>query len=684
MSAELLLPAGSYENFVVAVNNGADAVYLGGSRFSARANAVNFTDEEIISAVKYAHVRGVKVYVAVNTLIEDDRLADALEFARFCYVNGVDALIVQDTGLLRLLRQYLSDMKLNASTQMTIHNLKGVKAAENSGFSRVVLSRELSRGEIAGICAQSDAEIEVFAHGALCMCYSGQCLMSSFIGGRSGNRGACAQPCRLPYGLKDCEGNVICSGKYLLSLKDLCMLDKVEDLEEIGVNSLKIEGRMKNKAYVALTADTYSRCISGGEMTTEDIEDLQSVFSRNGFTQGYYKNSTGKAMLNFDSSNDDVYKNISKRAEERANALCRENNRKVLVFAAFTAASGKRAELTIWDNEGNLVTAYSDALAETALKVSLTEERVISQLSKTGGTPFALDGVTVSIGEGISIPVSSINEMRRNAFEALETKRRRDNPKAEFPEYKLNIIRRSGEVSFTAAAMTYEQIKVIEKKDVSRIYISKSLYDEHREEFSSDRFFVILPAIERFGNEAKGYDRICTSNFSQIKDAAVLKHGGAMMNVFNSEAVRFFADNGYSSVCLSPELNMKQIKSISKDIPLESVVYGYLPVMTVQNCVIKSACGKCSCDRGVYTLIDRKGAGFNVVADKTNCTNTIFNSAPLYMGDRMSDLRHSGITYASLFFTFESEEEVDAIFDLYIKGKPFNKPFTRGHFYRGV
>ena len=195
---------------------------------------------------------------------------------------------------------------------------------------------------------------------------------------------------------------------------------------------------------------------------------------------------------------------------------------------------------------------------------------------------------------------------------------------------------------------------------------------------------VVLPAIERFGNEAKGYDRISTSNFSQVRDTAILKHGGAMMNVFNSEAVRFFADNGYDSVCLSTEMNLGQIKAISKDIPLEAVVYGYLPVMTVQNCVIKSAYGKCSCDRGVHTLVDRKGARFNVVTDKTNCTNTIFNSAPLYMGDKMADIRHSGISYANLSFTFESGEEIDRIFDLYAKGKSFDKAFTRGHFYRGV
>ena len=291
MSIEVLVPAGSYENFLAAVGNGADAVYLGGSAFSARASAVNFSNEEIAKAVRYAHVRGVKVYVALNTLVEDSKMQDAYKFAEFCYNIGVDALIVQDMGILSMLRQCFKDFKLNASTQMTIHNLKGVKAAEKSGFSRVVLSRELSKNEIASICNGAEAEIEVFGHGALCMSYSGQCLMSSFIGGRSGNRGACAQPCRLPYSLADADGNMVCESKYLLSLKDLCLLEDIGTLDKLGVKSLKIEGRMKNSAYTAVVAHLYDKYRNGGRVDKSDLDDLQSVFSRSGFTKGYFENS---------------------------------------------------------------------------------------------------------------------------------------------------------------------------------------------------------------------------------------------------------------------------------------------------------------------------------------------------------------------------------------------------------
>lgn len=684
MSIELLLPAGSYENFTVAVNNGADAVYIGGSRFSARANAVNFSDEEIVSAVKYAHTRGVKVYVAINTLIEDDKLSEALEFAHFCYVNGVDALIVQDMGFLSLLKKYIPDMKLNASTQMTLHNLKGVKAAEEAGFSRVVLSRELSREEIGNICAGAKAEIEVFAHGALCMSYSGQCLMSSFIGGRSGNRGACAQPCRLPYSLADCQGNVVCRDKYLLSLKDLCMLDRIGDLEKLGVNSLKVEGRMKNSAYVAMTAHLYSKYKNGGQVDLCDIEDLQSVFSRSGFTRGYHENTTGRQMLNLDKNNDDVYKNISANAKARAEALCRNEGRKIPVSASFEAALGEKATLCVWDAEGNFVSITGNCTVEKAVNVPLTEERITAQLSKTGSTPFELDGLTVNIGEGISLPVKELNEMRRDAFSKLEDERTRRNADAKPPKYTLNIVGGTNKTVFTAGAMTYEQIKTLEKTDAERIYIPADVYDKHKDEFSSDRFYVKIPAIERFGNIASGYDRICTSNFSQVYDSVPHKHGGVRMNVFNSESVKFLKENGFESVCLSPELNMHQIINISKDIPTEAIVYGYVPVMTVQNCVIKSAYGKCACDNGVHRLVDRKGAHFNVVADKTNCTNVIYNSTPVYMGDKMHDIYSSGIACALLDFTFESSEEIEEIFTLYKQGKPFGKAFTRGHFYRGV
>lgn len=684
MSVEILVPAGSYENFIAAVNNGADAVYLGGSAFSARANAVNFSDDEIASAVRYAHIRGVKVYVALNTLVEDSRIQDAYDFAAFCYECGVDALIVQDLGVLNMLKSCFPDFKLNASTQMTVHNLKGVKAAERAGFSRIVLSRELSKDEIADICANADAEIEVFAHGALCMSYSGQCLMSSFIGGRSGNRGACAQPCRLPYGLVDSGGNSVCDGKYLLSLKDLCLIDEIGTLDKLGVTSLKIEGRMKNSAYVAMSAHLYDKYRNGGKVDKADMDDLQSVFSRSGFTKGYFENSTGRHMLNIDRNNDDVYKNITDKARERAEALAGSCGKRIMISASFTAYLGDTATLCVWDDNGHSVTCESSVKPEKAIKVALTEERIREQMSKTGGTPFEFGDFIINIDDGISLPIKEINELRRRALSEMEEQLAAMPVRKSVAQFSFNIVKSDATPEFTATAHSYEQVKAIERTSVARIYIPVNIYNEHKDEFESDRYYAILPAIERHGKVACGYDRICTSNFSQIYDEVGIKHGGFRMNVYNSAAVKFLKDAGFDSVCLSPEMNLGQIGSISKDIPAEILAYGYLPVMTVQNCVVSSAYGKCACDGSVHYLKDRMGALFPVITDKDSCTNVILNSTPVYMGDKMNDICRSGIAYANLYFTTETADEIENIISLYENGKPFGKAFTRGHFYRGV
>lgn len=678
MSLEILVPAGNPESLRVAVNCDADAVYLGGSRFSARANAVNFSDDELFDGVGYAHVRGVKVYAALNTLIEDSRFGEAFEFAKFCYESGVDALIVQDLGVLSMLKQAFPDFTLNASTQMTIHNLKGVKAAERAGFSRVVLSRELSEGEIAEICRGAKAEIEVFAHGALCMSYSGQCLMSSFIGGRSGNRGACAQPCRLPYTLLDENGRTVCENKYLLSLKDLCLLDEISALKRAGVSSLKIEGRMKNSAYAAMTASLYDKYRNGGSVKREDAEDLQSVFSRNGFTKGYFENNTGRHMLNFDSDNDGVYEKLTQRARKRAEELEKSSEKKISVSASFSASVGQRAVMCVWDGDGNGVTEESVSFAEKAERVSLTEERVKTQLTKTGGTPFEIDDLITDLGEGVSLPVKEINEMRRNALCELERRRERRRKKADGAEFSFGVIKSKAKPLLTASALTYEQARLLGKYDFARIYVPADIYGK----FSDERYFAVLPEIERHGY-AEGFERISVSNFSQIYDTAEVKHGGFRLNVFNSPAVKLLAEAGFSSVTLSAEMNIGQIRAVSKDIPAEAIVYGHIPVMTAQNCIVKSAHGGCACG-GVHYLKDRKGVLFPVISRKGACTSVVLNSAPIYMGDRAEELASCGLSFACLSFTTENEEEIKDIIKRYENGSSFERNFTRGHFYRGV
>jgi len=516
------------------------------------------------------------------------------------------------------------------------------------------------------------------------MSYSGQCLMSSFIGGRSGNRGACAQPCRLPYSLVDENGKTVCESKYLLSLKDLCLINEIGDLKRLGVKSLKIEGRMKNAGYVAMTAHLYDKYRNGQRVDSKDIDDLQSVFSRDGFTDGYYKNLTGRGMLNFDKNNDDVYKTVSDKAKQRAEDLCRASQRKVLISGSFEAAMGQQAKLCVWDSDGNCVSSQSNSTAENALNVALDEERIRGQITKTGGTPFEFEDLIVNIDEGISLPIKDINEMRRIALSELEQQRSRVIRKDNIPDFSFSIIKGSGSAKLSARALTYEQIKVLEKTDAARIYMPPGIYDEHRDEFSSNRFFVSLPGIERFGRQTSGYANISVSNFSQIYDTASHKHAGSGLNVFNSAAVKLLKELGFESVCLSQELNICQIRDISKDIDTEVMVYGYTPVMTVQNCIIKSAHNKCQCHRNEYFLKDRKGAYFKVMADKQECTNVILNSTPVYMGDKKDDIRQCGVSYALMNFTVESPEETEEIFNLYKNGKSFNGNFTRGHFYRGV
>ena len=604
VNIEILSPAGDMKCFEAAVANGADAVYLGGKLFSARKNASNFDDDELRYAVDYAHLRDVKVYVALNTLIQENETEDCFRFIQFCYNIGVDALIVQDMGVLYIIKKYFPDFRVHASTQMTIHNTLGVSKASELGFKRVVLSRELSYRDIKAITEKNICETEVFAHGALCMCYSGQCLMSSFIGGRSGNRGACAQPCRLKYTVCDSEKNPIgISDRYYMSLKDLCLADEISNLTDAGVDSLKIEGRMKNSEYVSIVTAMYNKYRYGASFDKGDMALLENVFSRNGFTKGYVHGNTGAHMLNIDRNNDDVYANTTVHVHDKAKELMNvEKTNPVDVYVEIKLGANPRLVLK---NDRFTVECVGDEIVEKALKSATDSERVFRQISKFGGSAFSVRNISGDIDEGINIPISVLNDLRRRAISAAEEKlisAFKRNSKVCF-EYEPYDKTKKEEPMLSASVLTEQQAKAAYDAGFDRIYISYEVYTCDRAFFdeNSDVFALKLPSIMPDGSESRykdvGLDTICISNLSQLgmfKDKNI--HGDYSLNVYNSYAQRMYKSCGVDSICMSPELNINQLGEIENVLPTEIVVYGRIKLMTVKNCFIKSSKLGCGCD----------------------------------------------------------------------------------------
>ena len=410
---ELLAPAGSMEAVAAAVQNGADAVYLGYGDFNARRNAKNFSEEEFAAAVSYCHIRGARVYLTLNTLLTDRELPKAAEVAAQASAIGADAVLIQDLGVLRMLRQAAPDLPVHASTQMTLHSLDGVKMAADLGLTRAVLSRELSRDQIAYICQRSPIEIEVFAHGALCMCYSGQCFLSSVIGGRSGNRGLCAQPCRLKYGWMDRADG------YPLSLKDLSLAGHLRELRKMGVACVKIEGRMKRPEYVAVVTRIYARAIKEDrEPTAEELEQLRAAFSRQGFTQGYYLDEQGPDMFGV---REETKEPKELFAAARNTYQSGEAQRVPVTFYAMLRP-GEPARVGVEDPDGRVVTVEG-AVPEAARTRPLTEEAVAAQLSRTGGTPYRCEKVRALVEDNLSLPLASLNALRREALDGLTKQR---------------------------------------------------------------------------------------------------------------------------------------------------------------------------------------------------------------------------------------------------------------------
>ncbi len=672
---ELLSPAGDLESLKVAIMCGADAVYIGGPSFSARKNAKNFTEDEIKEAVDFCHLRCAKVYVAVNILIKEAELPKAVSYTKRLMEIGVDGIIVQDLGLLSVLFDIADDLRINASTQMTVCSASGVKLLEALGVSRAVLARELSEKEIASIRCQTDMELETFVHGALCISWSGQCLMSSVIGGRSGNRGACAQPCRLPYTLW-IDGKAVTKQMPLLCTKDLCLAQEMDKVCKIS-DSAKIEGRMKSPEYAGVVTKVYQKALSG-TVTEQEISDMLSFFSRGGSCKGYFGGRLFGDMMDDGSGG-----KISASRDSVTEIKQAEFTKKRSVSFCLTAIEGAPLSLSAVC-DGFCAAAQGD-VCEPAKSGVFDKERMIQQLHKLGDTVFTPEETNI-YKEGIPfVPISALNALRRKVCEDLErqicTSFRRNVKDAVLPKVH---IQKKGLPKICVQVRTKEQLDVAKKWGVEEIYVPYPLIKETKGAVLS------LPALSKEGEpvNTNGADAVLVQNIGQILPAENKPLlGGERLNVTNSLTCRQLGKLGFRRVTLSPELNIKELKQIRTDVPTELIVYGRLPVMLIENCIIKSHY-QCVSGEKTVELSDRKGERFPILCE--NCRNVVLNSVPLYMADKMEDVLSLHPDAVRLTFTTESGAETEAIIRAYQDALAGNLPYyippriTRGHFYRGV
>jgi len=640
-------------------------------------------------------VRGVKVHLTLNTLVLDREMPRAAELIRMAASCGVDAFIVQDLGMVSLCRQLAPDVPIHASTQMSIHSLEGVLEAAALGCSRVVLARELPAEEIAHICKKSPVEIEVFVHGALCMCYSGQCYLSSVIGRRSGNRGQCAQPCRLPYGYSRFE-----STRYPLSLKDNCLAGELDELRRMGVASIKIEGRMKRPEYVAIVTRAYRTVLNGGKLTQADLQELETAFSRQGFTDGYFKGQTGSDMFGRRQESEDT---ADLFASARATYEQGETQRIGVRFYAMIHR-GQPARLAVEDPDGNLCRTYGP-VPEQAVYRSLTAQDLEQQLKKTGGTPYLCTSVRSSLDPDLMLPASAINAMRRDVIAELTAKRgRAEKPHLNAYDEPPRYDGISGEPQLTVAVRTADQItsRMLSMKPTV-LYVPLSELVEHPELRQrvgvETQLAAILPRVIWSGELVPiarqlrtvydmGVRQVLAGNLGQLhiaRAAGFAVRGDFGLNIVNSRAMRYLREQGLDSQLLSFELTLPQIRDISKAVPAEVLIYGRLPLMLMENCVIKNRTGTCTCQTGTVRLVDRVGEEFPIVKDPGTCRNVLLNGKKLYLLDKKDAFRGMGLWALRLQFTTENPSEIDKVLMDYQGRAVFDAgSYTRGLYSRGV
>ena len=641
---ELLSPAGSYEALLAAIEAGADAVYLGGKVFNARAYAANFDEATLSRAIQYAHLNGVKVYVTLNTLLFDRELTAFLEYAETVYKLGADAVIVADLGAISALRRALPHLEIHASTQASVHSTKGADELYNLGVYRTVLARELSFENIRSVTEHSLAETEVFLHGALCVCHSGQCLFSSLVGERSGNRGECAQPCRLPY-----------SNGYPLSLKDLSLCSHIPELISSGVASLKIEGRMKSPEYVYTVTKIYRRLLDENRNATKaEQEELAAVFSRGGFTDGYFTKKTENAM-----------KGVRSESDKEKTRLLDEmtfKERKLPIKAKCKLKATIPTELALFYNDTEI--AVSGTVPQTAISSPLTEESVKANICKMGNTFFSLekDDIELELDEGLNMPVSALNALRRSASEALLCKltarkqktfpysngEKSDKPVSNKTYSALCFLRSQFEAicKLNFFDTIYLPLTEIEegKSLPDGVYLPPVITDEQRPEV-----LLMMKNAKKLGVKYALVGNI--SHFSLAKEADLIPRGDFRLNITNNESLNAYKELGAEGFILSPELSLPKIRDIREGYP---IVYGRIPLMLLERCYMKEnfGCKKC----GKCELTDRKGIKFPLIREYKH-RNLLLNSSVTYMGDKKGLLAQYNIRGGHFIFTTENEAE---------------------------
>ncbi len=691
---ELLSPAGSPEAVIAAVQNGADAVYLGMGDFNARRGAKNFTNEEFEKAVTYCRVRGCKVYVTLNTLVNDREIGAAVDDARLASSCGADGIIIQDLGLISAIRRALPDIPLHASTQMSIHNLAGVQAAAEMGLTRAVLARELSLEEIKYISKNAPIETEIFVHGALCFCHSGQCYMSSLIGRRSGNRGMCAQPCRMQYSL---GGRM---DDYPMSLKDNCLVDRLGEIEEAGVACVKIEGRMKRPEYTAIVTGIYSKALrEHRQPTPEEMTMLTKAFSRQGFTQGYF-NGDRRDMFGVRGEPEEGTEKIFAVARR---AYADGELRRVPVHFYTVAEKGERIKAIAFDDEGHRAVTYGP-VPEKAKRQGLTDGYLVEQMFKTGGTPYNCVENKAKTDPGLYLAAAEINELRRKLISELSAQRAAPPTRRslELPAPPKNVPT-VADPKLIMQVRTAEQLtRELADLRPAYIYVPAMIMAAEPK--------LVLPFVEkgavpvavlpRIVNDAQmkevyatlqklfdyGVNEALVGNLGQVvmaRSAGMKLRGDFGLNAFNSYTLEMLNDMGFLSATASFELRIAQIKDMAKPLDTELIIYGRLPLMVSDQCIIKESAGRCACQTPAQ-MADRMGSVFPVVKEY-GCRNVVYNAHKLYLADKKEDLYSAGLWGLRMMFTTESARECVEVAKGHM-GLSDYKPnvLTRGLYYRGV
>ncbi len=698
---ELLAPAGSLEILKGVIESGADAVYVGGSMFGARAYANNFTEEELLEAIDFAHLRGVKVYLTVNTLIKNSELSKLYDYLLVYYKRGLDAVIVQDIGVVKAIHEYFPSMEIHTSTQMTVTGADGVRFLSQFGVTRVVMAREVSLAEMKRIHEETGMELEAFVHGALCYSYSGQCLFSSILGGRSGNRGRCAQPCRLPYTV---EGK---KDEYILSLKDMCGIKALDKLHDAGVYSLKIEGRMKQLEYACGVVKYYRSYIDSMKPVTDaDYDRIKALGNRCGFTDRYYFDHNGSDMVTY------VKPNFVSNAAEPS-----PEKRKLSIEGELVLREGEPGSLTV--KRGDVTYKASIEPVSAALKAPLDKKAAIDRINKTGDTDFEFSHIKAQIGENVFVPNGALNKLRRDAIsglcDKLLKKYYRDDARytdmsrlTALPEHVVKSDAAHDEAindyTTICSCMTRAQLDTLigyECFDV--FYLDFDMYDRNTliQQFADDvkcltkrnkKVYLMLPAIFRadssdyFVTIAKELDKVSfegfvVKNYEELyltenlftDKKIILDHN---MYTFNDVSKSAFFEHGVSGDTVPLELNSREIMH-RNNIGSQMIVYGYYPLMTTANCVHKNTKG-CDKKQKLIYLKDRYNKSFAVCNNCKECYNTIYNSLPTMLTKNISKLKEAGIRSFRYSFTIETPKQIKAVMDDKVA------EYTNGHYKRGV